>query len=88
MLVGLQPIYLPNVLGIIKLSSATICHFKKSKFSFTKTSRWKFFELKPTHFAVRIAAPLENNRSITEQLGERVLYFRNTFIQICRYIES
>ena len=35
-----------------KSSSATLCHFKNSKFSFTKTSRWKFFDLKPTHFAV------------------------------------
>ena len=53
-----------------KSSCATLCHFKKSKFSFTKTSRWKFLDLKPTHFAVRIAAPLENNRSTAEDLGE------------------
>ena len=69
-------------------SRATLCHSKKSKFSFTKTSRWKFLDLKPTHFAVKIAAPQENNRSTTEELGERVLYFRNTSTQICRYIES
>ena len=89
MLVGLQPIYLLNVVGMSsKSSSATLCHFKKSKFFFTKTSRWKFLDLKPTHFAVRIAAPLGNNRSTAEELGERVLYFRNTSAQICRYFES
>ena len=91
MLVGLQPTYLLNVLGMrLKSScaSATLCHFKKSKFSFTKTSRWKFLDLKSTHFAVRIAAPSENNRSTTKELSERVLYFRNTSTQICRYIES
>ena len=89
MLVGLQPIYLLNVLDISSKSScANLCHFKKSKFSFTKTSSWKFFDPKPTHFAVRIAAPLGNNRSAAEELGERVLYFRNTSTQICRYIES
>ena len=54
-----------------KSSCATLCHFKKSKFSFTKTSRWKFLDLKSTHFAVRIAAPLGNNRSTAENLGER-----------------
>ena len=76
--------YLLNVPGMSpKSSCATLCHFKKSKFSFTKTSRWKFLDLKPTHFAVRIAAPLENNRSKTEELGERVLYFRKTSTQIC-----
>ena len=89
MLVGLQPIYLLNVVGLSsQSSSATLCHFKKSKFFFTKTSRWKFLDLKPTHFAVRIAAPLGNNRSTAEELGERVLYFRNTSAQICRYFES
>ena len=89
MLVGLQPIYLLNVVGLSsQSSSATLCHFKKSKFFFTKTSRWKFLDLKPTHFAVRIAAPLGNNCSTAEELGERVLYFRNTSAQICRYFES
>ena len=74
MLVGLQPIYLLNVLGMSSKSScATLCLFKKSKFSFTKSSRWKFLDLKPTHFAVKIAAPLGNNRSTAEELGERVL---------------
>ena len=42
----------------------------------------------PTHLAVKIAAPLKNNRFTAEELGERVLYFRNTSTQICRYIES
>ena len=84
MLVGLEPIYLLKVLGMSSKSScATLRHFKKSKFSFTKTSRWKFLDLKLTHFAVRIAAPLGNNRSTPEELGERVLYFRNTSTQIC-----
>ena len=83
MLVGLLPIYLQNVLGMTSKSScATLCYFKKSKFSFTKTSRWKFLDLKPTYFAVRIAAPLGNNRSTTEKLAERVLCFRNTSTQI------
>ena len=54
-----------------KSSWATLCHFKKLKFSFTKTSHWKFLDLKPTHFAVRIAAPLGNNRSTAENLGEK-----------------
>ena len=54
-----------------KSSCATLYHFKKSKFFFTKTSRWKFLDLKPTHFAVRIAAPLGNNRSTAEDLAER-----------------
>ena len=89
MLVGLQPIYLLNVVGMSSKSSrAILCRFKKSKFFFTKTSRWKFLDLKPTHFAVRIAAPLGNNRSTAEELGERVLYFSNTSTQICRYFES
>ena len=79
MLVGLQPIYFLNVLDMSSKSScATICHFKKSKFSFTKTSRLKFLDVKPTHFAIRIAAPLGNNRSTAEELGDRVLYIRNT----------
>ena len=69
-----------------KSSWATLCHFKKSKFSFTKTSHWKFLDRNPTHFAVRIAAPLGNNRSAAEELGDRVLYFVNTSTQICRYI--
>ena len=87
MLVGLQPIYLLNVLGkSSKSSCATFCHFKKSKFSFTKTSCWKVLDLKPTYFAVRIAAPLGNNYSTAEELGDRVLYFINTSTQICRYI--
>ena len=89
MLVGLQPIYLLIVLGMSSKSfCATLCHFKKFKFSFTKTSRWKFLDLKPTHFAARIATPLGNNRSIAEKLSERVLYFRNTSTQVYRYIES
>ena len=89
MLIGLQPIYLLNVVGMLsKSSSAILCRFKKFKFSFTKASRWKFLDLKPTHFAVRIAAPLGNNRSTAEELGERVLYFSNTSTQICRYFES
>ena len=74
MLVDLQPIYLPNVLGMSsKSSGATL---------------WKFLDLKPSHFAVRIAAPLENNRITTKELGERVWYFINKLPQICRYIES
>ena len=88
MLVGLQPIYLLQVVGMSSKSIATLCHFKKSNFSVTKTSRWKFLDLKPTHFAVRIVAPLGNNRSTAEELGERMLYIRNTSTQICRYIES
>ena len=70
MLVGLQPIYSLNVLGMSSNSPyATLCHFKKPKFSFTKTSCWKFLDLMPTHFAVRIVAPLGNNRSTAEELG-------------------
>ena len=89
MLVGLQLICLLNVPGISSKSSyTTLCHFKKSKFSFTKTSRWKFLDLKPTHFAVRIAASLRNNRSTAEELGERMLYCRNGSTQICQYFES
>ena len=90
MLIGLEPIYLLNVLGVSSKSScATLRHFKKSKFSFTKTSRWKFLDLTLTHFAVRTAAPLGNNRSTAEELErERVLYFRNTSTQICRHTES
>ena len=55
MLVGLQPIYLLNVLGMSSKSfcAATLCYFKKSKFSFRKTSRWMFLDVKPAHFAVR-----------------------------------
>ena len=83
MLVGLQPIYLLNVLGMSSKSfCATRCPFKTSKFFFTKTSRWKFFDLKPPHFAVRIAAPLGNNCSTAEKLAERALYFRNASTQI------
>ena len=64
MLVGLQFIYLLNVLGMLSKSSyATL---------------WKFLDLKPTHFAVRIATPLKNNRITTEELGERVWYVINT----------
>ena len=89
LMVGLLPIYILNLLGLLqKLSCATLCHFKKFKFFFTKTSRCKFLDLKPTHFAVRIAAPLGNIRFTAEELGERVLYVRNTSTQICRYIES
>ena len=40
------------------------------------------------HFAVRIVAPLGNNRSTAEELGKRMLYIRNTSTQICRYTES
>ena len=88
MLVGLQRIYVRNVVGMSSKSScATLCHFKKFKFSFTKTSHWKFLDVKPTHFVVTIAAPLGNNRSTAEELGERALYIRKTFTQICRYIE-
>ena len=90
MLLGLQPIYLPNVQDktVIKVVLCNLCHFKKSKFSFTKTSRWKFLDLKPTYVAVRIAATLGNIRSTAEEHGERVLYFINTSTQICRYFES
>ena len=57
MSVGLQPFDLLNVLDMSSKSScATLCHFKKSKISITKTSRWKFFYLKPTHFAASEAA--------------------------------
>ena len=89
MLVGMQHIYVLNVLGMSSKSfGATLSHFKKSKFSFTKTSRWKFFDLKPTHFAVKVAALQGNNRSTADKLGERMLYIRNTSTRICRYIES
>ena len=88
MLVGLQSIYLLNVLGMSSNRFVQPFTTSKSLFSFTKTSRWKFLDLKPTHFAVRIAAPLENNRFTAEELGERVLYFKNTSTQICLYVES
>ena len=69
MLVGLQPIYLLDVLGMSSKSScATPCHFKKSRFSFRKTSLWKFLDVKLTHFAVRIAASIENYRSTADEL--------------------
>ena len=83
-------IYLLDVqLGMSSRSScATLYHFKKSKFPFRKTSRWKFFDIKPTHFGARTAASKENNHFTAEELGKGVLYFINTFTQICRYIES
>ena len=88
MLVGLQPIYLPNVLGMsLKLFCATVRHFQKSKFSFTKTRCWKFLDLMPNQFAVKIAAFPGSNRSTAEELGERVLCFKNISTQICQYIE-
>ena len=89
MFLGLQPIYLLDKLGMsLKSFCATLCHFKKCKFPFRKTSCWKFVNIKLTHFAVRRAAPMENNRSTTEELGKGVLYFMNTSTQICRYIKS
>ena len=79
MLVGLQLIYLLDVLGMSSKSSyATLGHFKKSKFPFKKTSRKKFRDVKLTHFAARIAAPMENNHSTAKKLGEAMLYFINT----------
>ena len=73
MLVGLQLTYLLNVLGMSSKSScATLCHFNKSKFSFTKQAVGSFSTLSQLIFAVRIAAPLENNRSTAEELGGRV----------------
>ena len=66
------------------MSSKSFCatrilwHFKTSKFSLGKTSRGKFLDIKPTHFAVRIAALLENNRSTIEKLAKEMLYFINT----------
>ena len=45
-LIGMQFIYLLDMLGkSSKSSCATSCHFKKTKFPFTKTSRWKFLML-------------------------------------------
>ena len=80
MLVGLLPIYLLDVLGMSsKWSCATLYHFKN--FPFRKTSRWKFLDVKPTHFAV-IAAPKKNNLSTAEELDKDVLYFTNTSTQI------
>ena len=68
----LQPIYIFNLLSMLRKSfCTTFCHFKKSKFSFTKTSRWKFFDLQPTHFAVRITAPVGNNCFTVAELDER-----------------
>ena len=89
MLVDLQPINLPHVQAGMssKSSYPTLCHFKKSEFPFRKTSLWKFLDVKPTHFAARTAASKENNRSTAEELGKGVLYFINTYTQICRYIE-
>ena len=89
MLVGLQLIYLLDELSMSsKSSGATLCHLKKFKFPFGKTSRWKLFDVKLTQFAVRIAANMENNRVTTEKLGKGVLYFINTSTQICRSIET
>ena len=58
MLVDLKPIYVLNVLlGMSsKSSTSTFCHFKKSKFPFRKTSRWKFLDVKLTQFSARTAA--------------------------------
>ena len=39
------------------------------------------------HFAVRIAAPMENNRFTAAELGKGMLHFMNISTQICRYIE-
>ena len=79
MLVGLQLIYLLDELSMSsKSSGVTLCHLKKFKFPFGNTSRWKLFDVKLTQFAVRIAAPMENNRVTTEKLGKGVLYFINT----------
>ena len=89
MLVGLQLFCLLDVLGMLSKSfCATLCHFKKSKFPFRKTSRLKFLGLKPNQFAVRTAAVLENNCSTEEELGKGVLYFINTSTQSWRNIES
>ena len=69
MFLGLWPIYLLDELGMsLKSFCATLCQFKKSKFPFRKTSRWRFVDVMLTHFAVRRAAPRENNRSTTEEL--------------------
>ena len=69
MLVGLQPTYLPDVLGMSpKLSCAIPGHFKKFKFLFRKTSRWKFLDVKLARFDVKIAAHTENNPSTAANL--------------------
>ena len=74
MLEGLQPIYLVDERGMSpKSSCATPCHFKKLKRPFRKTSRGKFLDLKLARFAVRIAAFMENNRSIVEEFGKGML---------------
>ena len=77
MLVGLQPIYFLDDVGLLGMSSksscGTPCHFKKPKFSLRKTSRWKFLDVKLARIAVRIAAPMENNRSAAAGLGKEVL---------------
>ena len=52
-----------------------------------KTSCWKFLDVKLARFTMRIASPIENNRSTAAELGKRVLYFTNTSTQICRYFE-
>ena len=97
MLVGLQLIYLLDVLSISSKSCcATLYHFKKFRFPFRKTSRWKFLDVKLAQLAVRMAAPMENNRTTTEELGKWVLYFiihppksvdilnrKNAFFGIC-----
>ena len=71
MLVGLQHICLLDVLGMPSESScATLCHFKKPKYPFRKTSRSKFLDVKLARFAVRLAAPMENNRSTATKLGK------------------
>ena len=86
MLLRLQLIYFLDVLGMSSKSSCAKPF--PTKFPFRKTSRWKFFDVKLTHFAARIAAPMENNRSTAKKLGKGVLYFINTSAQIYRCIES
>ena len=74
MLVGLQLIYLLDVLSMpSKSCCATLCHCKKSKFPSEKQAV-KFLDVKLTQFAVRIAAPVENNRAAAKELGKWVLY--------------
>ena len=45
---------------VIKVILCNPCHFKKPKYPIRKTTR----------FAVRIAAPMENNRSTAVELGK------------------
>ena len=51
------------------------CRFKKSKFLFRKTSRWKFFDIKLARFVERISAPVKNNRSTAAELGKSMCGF-------------